>query len=100
MCLVDLARETHCAILLVRHFNKAAGMSAKHRGGGSVAYSALVRSVISAAPMLHTSDEGATYALARAIGNLSKSPASVGYSLESSPMTRKCLSLCGAARSI
>jgi hypothetical protein len=85
MCLVDLARETQCAILLVRHFNKAAGMSAKHRGGGSVAYSALVRSVISAAPLLNPTDEGATYALARAIGNLSKTPASTGYSLESSP---------------
>lgn len=84
MHLVDLARETGCAILLVRHFNKAAGMSAKHRGGGSVAYSALVRSVISAAPLVRESDEGAKYALARAIGNLSKAPASIGYSLESS----------------
>lgn len=85
MHLVELARETRCAILLVRHFNKAAGMSAKHRGGGSVAYSALVRSVISAAPLVRESEEGAKYALARAIGNLSKSPASIGYSLESSP---------------
>lgn len=85
MHLVDLARETGCAILLVRHFNKAAGMSAKHRGGGSVAYSALVRSVISAAPLVRESEEGAKYALARAIGNLSKSPDSIGYSLESSP---------------
>ncbi|WP_123023581.1 AAA family ATPase [Mycolicibacterium stellerae] len=84
MHLVELARETQCAILLVRHFNKAAGMSAKHRGGGSVAYSALVRSVISAAPLLHPTDEGATYALARAIGNLSKAPSSIGYSLDSS----------------
>jgi hypothetical protein len=83
MHLVDLARETGCALLLVRHFNKAAGMSAKHRGGGSVAYSALVRSVISAAPLLNTTDEGATYALARAIGNLSKMPDAIGYSLES-----------------
>lgn len=83
MCLVDLARDTGCAILLVRHFNKAAGMSAKHRGGGSVAYSALVRSVITAAPLLNSTDEGATYALARAIGNLSKQPDSIGYSLES-----------------
>lgn len=48
MCLVDLARETDSAIVLIRHFNKATGMSAKNRGGGSVAYGALVRSVLSA----------------------------------------------------
>lgn len=85
MHIVDLAAETRCAILLVRHFNKAQGMSAKNRGGGSVAYGALVRSVIQAGPLTKKTDDGATYALARAIGNLSKSPESIGYSLESAP---------------
>lgn len=60
-------------------------MSAKNRGGGSVAYGALVRSVIQAGPLTKKTDDGATYALARAIGNLSKSPESIGYSLESAP---------------
>jgi hypothetical protein len=84
MHIVDLAAETGCAILLIRHFNKAQGMSAKNRGGGSVAYGALVRSVIQAGPLTKKTGDGATYALARAIGNLSKSPHSVGYSLVSS----------------
>ena len=83
MHIVDLARETDCAILLIRHFNKAQGMSAKNRGGGSTAYGALVRSVIQAGQLTKKADDGATHALARAIGNLSKEPASLGYSLDS-----------------
>jgi hypothetical protein len=60
-------------------------MSAKHRGGGSVAYSALVRSVIQAGPLREPAPDGATHAIARAIGNLSKQPASIGYRLVSAP---------------
>jgi hypothetical protein len=85
MCLVDLARETDSAIVLIRHFNKAQGMSAKNRGGGSVAYSALVRSVLSAGKMIDPQDNGATFAIARAIGNLSKPPESIGYRLDDAP---------------
>ena len=85
MCLVDLARETGCAIVLTRHFNKAHGMSAKHRGGGSVAYSALVRSVISAGELKEPAQNGAAFAIARAVGNLSKPPATMGYTLEDAP---------------
>jgi hypothetical protein len=59
---------------LIRHFNKAEGMSAKHRGGGPVAYGALARSVISAGQLPKPTDDGATFAIARAIGNLSKAP--------------------------
>lgn len=82
---VDLAREMDCAIVLIRHFNKAAGMSAKHRGGGSVAYTALVRSVISAGKLTEPGENGETFAIARTVGNLSKSPAAIGYCLEDAP---------------
>ena len=85
MSLVDLAEETGCAIVLIRHFNKAAGMNAKNRGGGSVAYSALVRSVLQAGPLIKPSDDGATFAIARAIGNLSKPPKTITYKLEDAP---------------
>lgn len=34
--LKELAEETNCAVVLVRHFNKNAGASAIHRGGGSI----------------------------------------------------------------
>jgi hypothetical protein len=71
--------------LLVRHLNKAVGMSAKHHGGGSVAYSALVCSVILAAKITEPSPDGPTYAIAHSVGNLSKHPDSIGYRLDSAP---------------
>lgn len=86
MHVVDLARDTDSATVLIRHFNKAAGMGAKHRGGGSVAYSALVRSVLSAGKLVEPADNGATFAIARAIGNLSKPPQSIGYRLDDAPL--------------
>lgn len=85
MSLVDLAAETESAIVMIRHFNKAQGMSAKNRGGGSVAYSALVRSVLSVGKLTESQDSGATFAIARAIGNLSKQPESIGYRLDDAP---------------
>lgn len=85
--LAVLAEELDCAILLIRHHNKSAGMSAKHRGGGSIAYTALARSVITAAkvPDSMQSPDGAMFAIARAKGNLSKPPAAIGYLIEDAP---------------
>ncbi|CAJ1498883.1 hypothetical protein [[Mycobacterium] burgundiense] len=60
-------------------------MSAKHRGGGSVAYSALVRSVLSAGKLMEPTADGATFAIARAIGNLSKPPETITYRLDDAP---------------
>jgi hypothetical protein len=40
----EVARETGCCIVLVRHLNKDASMKALYRGGGSIAFSALARS--------------------------------------------------------
>ena len=71
--------------MLIRHFNEAAGVSAKNRGGGSVAYSALVRSVLQAGPLIKPADNGATFAIARAIGNMSNPPETITYKLEDAP---------------
>lgn len=83
MPLVELARDTGCAILLVRHLNKAQGMSAKNRGSGTVAYGGLSRSVIVAGKIRDPEPDGPTHALALTKGNLSKDPASTGYRLDS-----------------
>lgn len=85
MHLVMLAQDTNCAIVLIRHFNKSKGMSAIHRGGGSVAYSALARSVLTVARLAEPDRNGATFAIARAIGNLSKPPDTIGYALHDAP---------------
>ena len=44
--LVEIARETGCCIILVRHLNKDGSMKALYRGTGSIAFSALARSGI------------------------------------------------------
>jgi AAA domain len=45
-----LARKHRCAILLVRHLNKARGGRALYRGGASIAFTASCRSVLLAGP--------------------------------------------------
>ena len=42
--LADIARETGCCIVLVRHLNKDGSMKALYRGTGSIAFSAIARS--------------------------------------------------------
>ena len=88
MALADVGAETGAAILLVRHLNKASGMSAKNRGGGSIAFTALARSVLVAGPQPKDPDAapadveaGPLFALARTKGNLAPLPDSHGYAL-------------------
>lgn len=45
--LLALAIEHNCAVVAIRHWTKAGGMKAKHRGQGSVDFSAAARSVLS-----------------------------------------------------
>jgi hypothetical protein len=96
MPLVTLAAETECAIVLVRHLNKATGMSAKNRGSGTIAYTGITRSVIVAGKLTEPTPDGATHAIARTKGNLSKEPKAIGYRLGSatndpdSPMVEWC----------
>jgi hypothetical protein len=85
MPLVILAAETGCAIVLVRHLNKATGMSAKHRGSGTIAYTGIARSVIVAGELKEPKQNGPTHALALTKGNLTKRPKAIGYRLDSAP---------------
>lgn len=83
--LAELADETGCAIVLIRHFNKDSKASAKNRGGGSVAYGAVVRSVMQAAPLPVTAANGSTHAIVVPIGNLTKKPDAQGYRIVNAP---------------
>lgn len=83
MPLVTLARETDCAIVLVRHLNKAAGMTAKNRGSGTIAYTGITRSVVVAGKLIEPVPDGATHAIALTKGNLTKDPMAFGYRLDS-----------------
>jgi hypothetical protein len=44
--IVEIARETGCCIVLVRHLNKDSSKNAMYRGTGSIAFSAIARSGI------------------------------------------------------
>lgn len=91
MPLVSLARDTGCAVLLVRHLNKAVGMSAKHRGSGTIGFTGITRAVMTAST--YESEEavdgaeagGPTHAIACVKSNLGKEPDALGYRLESAP---------------
>ena len=85
MPVVQLADETGSAIVAIRHFNKNTKASAKDRGGGSVAYSALARMVIQAGKLPEVADDGATHALALAIDNIAKKPDAIGYCIYDAP---------------
>lgn len=82
MPLVAIARETGCAIVLMRHLNKATGMSAKYRGSGTIAFTGIVRSVI-VAGKLKEPNGNATHAIALTKGNLTKHPQAIGYRIDS-----------------
>lgn len=85
MPLVALAAATGCAILMVRHLNKATGMTAKNRGSGTIAYTGITRAVIVAAKLKEPTCDGATHAIALTKGNLTRDPMAVGYRLDSAP---------------
>lgn len=86
--LVDLAERKECAILMIRHHNKSAGMSAKNRGTGSTAIGALVRSVFTAGKF--EDNEGNTqYALADVKCNIAPTKDSITYDLKESLTDRE-----------
>lgn len=77
--LSQLAEETGTAIVLVRHFNKGQGTRAIHKGGGSVAGIAAVRSGLVVGPSPR--QEG-RYVLASAKLNVGKKPIALEYEIE------------------
>lgn len=80
----QIAQQTGCAIVLVRHLNKAQGLSAMHRGGGSVAFVGAARSALAVAA--HPVDPDRRL-LAPVKCNLSRRPDTLVYSIEGDPPT-------------
>ena len=73
--LADLAQQSGCAIVGIRHFNKASEMRAIYRGGGSIAFSGAARSELVVAE--HPDQPGVTV-LARLKNNLAAKGTVVG----------------------
>ena len=74
-----LAERHQLSVLIVRHLNKAMGMSAKHRGGGSMGIIGAAR----AAWMVGTDpNDKDTHVLAVSKSNLAPKPDSLGYRID------------------
>lgn len=68
--LAELAQETGCAVLLIRHLNKSGEGKALYRGGGSIAFSGAARSVM--VITRHPDDPQNLRVLAMVKGNLTR----------------------------
>jgi AAA domain len=68
--LKDLAAETGCAVVLVRHLNKSGDGKAMYRGGGSIAFTGLARSGLITGKL--PDEMGGTFAVAQVKSNLAK----------------------------
>lgn len=79
--LCPLAERTGCAILLVRHLNKAPGGSPLYRGGGSIAIIGIARSGMVVGPDPNDT-EGVGRILAMSKSNLAAPAASLAYRVE------------------
>ena len=77
-----MAERQHCAVLLLRHLNKAAGGSALYRGGGSIGIIGAVRVGLLAAP---DPDGGDRRVLAGLKCNLAELPEALAYRLVNAP---------------
>lgn len=75
----DMAARTGCAVLGIQHLRKAATSSPIHRPSGSVAFTAAARSVLLAGDI--PDDDAGRRALVALKSNLSRLPASLGYSI-------------------
>ena len=78
--LVALAKRTRVAVQLLMHLNKATGMAALYRGGGSIAFAGVARIVLLAAK---DPDAPESCVLARTKGNLGRPPRALCYSIGS-----------------
>ncbi len=79
--LARMAQETGAAVLLVRHLRKSDSSRAIYRAGGSIAFTASVRSSLMVG---RPEGEDHRRALVRPKGNLSPEPPAVGYRLDES----------------
>ncbi len=74
-----MAEETGAAVFCIRHLNKGTGMSAIHRGGGSVGIGGAARSVLVFAQHPDAEVLKGLYVMAQAKGNLAARAPSLGY---------------------
>jgi hypothetical protein len=80
--LANLAERTGAAILILRHLNKATGMNALYRGGGSIGIVAAARSGLLVAK--HPDDPDHERVLAATKSNLGPPPPSLRYRVTAS----------------
>ncbi|GAA3565858.1 hypothetical protein GCM10022222_57080 [Amycolatopsis ultiminotia] len=80
--LAAIADETGCAVLLLRHLNKASGGNVVYRGGGSIGIIGAARAGYVVAP---DPDDETRRVLACTKNNLAQMPSSLTYRLESTP---------------
>jgi hypothetical protein len=76
--LVEIARRQGCAIVAVRHLNKQGGLAAIYRGGGSIGFGGLARSVLAVG---RDPDDAERFVLASVKINVARRPASLSYRL-------------------
>ncbi len=78
--LAEVADETGCAIVMVRHLNKDQSKKALYRGSGSIAFTGLARSGLITGVL--PSDMGGDFALGQVKSNLRKLlPGALAYSI-------------------
>jgi hypothetical protein len=82
--LQEMARFERCAVLLVRHLNKAAGLSALYRGGGTIGFIGAARAGLLVAPDPVEPDRRL---LAPVKYNLAARPATIAYAVAGEPPT-------------
>lgn len=83
--LTNMAEETGCALLMIRHLNKTGTGPAVYRGGGSIGITGAARSVIAAAFDPHD-ETHQRRVLALVKSNVSVPPTSFAYGIGGDPM--------------
>jgi len=92
--LAALAAELNVAVLLVRHLTKQPGPKALYRGGGSIAFGGVARSVLLVAP---DPDEPETRILAPVKSNLGPPPGALRFRLTTTAHNRLRVDWLGAS---
>jgi hypothetical protein len=96
--LAEVAAETRCCVLMIRHLNKSSGQNAKARGSGNTSYGAVVRKVMLAARNAED-PTGVSFVLASVKGNLTPAHSSLAYTLMSAP-TNEDVAVCEWGESV
>lgn len=75
---VGIAQRQGCAIVAIRHLNKQGGLSAIYRGGGSIGFAGLARSVLAVG---RDPEDPERFVLASVKINVARRPPSLSYRL-------------------